>query len=86
MSKYRLFYGPYFPAFGLNTGQKKLRIWTLFTIVCYVQCISNDLQVLVILLYHLHNGGTYLKIKFRIESLSKSVFIWIDALSANYFI
>ena len=43
--------------------------------VCYVQCISNDLQVLVILLYHLYNGGTYLKIKFRIQSLSKSVFI-----------
>ena len=54
--------------------------------VCYVQCISNDLQVLIILLYHLYNSGTYLKIKFRIQSLSKSVFIWIDALSANYFI
>ena len=27
----RIFSGPYFPAFGLNRDQKKLRIWTLFT-------------------------------------------------------
>ena len=25
------FSGPYFSTFGLNTDQKKLRIWTLFT-------------------------------------------------------
>ena len=31
VSKYVVFSGPYFPAFGLNTDQKKLRIWTLFT-------------------------------------------------------
>ena len=31
MSKYRIFSGPYFPVFGLNTYQKKLRIWRLFT-------------------------------------------------------
>ena len=45
MSKYGVFYGPYFPVFGLNTeicfvnsvqiqentDQKKLRIWTLLT-------------------------------------------------------
>ena len=31
LSKYGVFSGPYFPAFGLNTDQKKLRIWTLFT-------------------------------------------------------
>ena len=34
VSKYRVFSGPYFPAFGLNTGKcrpEKLRIWTLFT-------------------------------------------------------
>ena len=30
MSKYGVFSGPYFPAFGLNTDQKKLRLWTLF--------------------------------------------------------
>ena len=29
MSKYGVFSGPYFPAFGLNTDQKKLRIWKL---------------------------------------------------------
>ena len=29
--KYGAFSGPYFPAFGLNTDQRKLRIWTLFT-------------------------------------------------------
>ena len=39
--KYKVFSGPYFPAFGLNskryesgkihTNQKKFRIWTLFT-------------------------------------------------------
>ena len=52
MSKYRVFSGPYFPAFGLNlrispypvgmrgnTDQKKLRIWTLFT-----QCYFNSLM------------------------------------------
>ena len=35
VSKYGVFSGPYFrpyfPAFGLNTDQKKIRIWTLFT-------------------------------------------------------
>ena len=34
LPKYGVFSGPYFPVFGLNTGntdQKKLRIWTLFT-------------------------------------------------------
>ena len=31
VSKCGVFPGPYFPAFGLNTDQKKLRIWTLFT-------------------------------------------------------
>ena len=30
VSKYGVFSGPYFPAFGLNTDQKKLRLWTLF--------------------------------------------------------
>ena len=29
--KYGVLSGPYFPAFGLNTDQKKLRIWTIFT-------------------------------------------------------
>ena len=33
--KYEVFSGPYFPAFGLNTDQKKLRIWTLFTLCFY---------------------------------------------------
>ena len=34
------FSGPYLPVFGLNTekyGQKKLRIWTLFTQCIYFQ-------------------------------------------------
>ena len=31
VSKYRVFSGPYFPIFGMNTDQRKLRIWTLFT-------------------------------------------------------
>ena len=34
VSKYGVFSGPYFPAFGLNTGKnrpKKTRIWTLFS-------------------------------------------------------
>ena len=31
VSKYEVISGPYFPAFGLNTDQKQLRIWTLFT-------------------------------------------------------
>ena len=31
VSKYGVFSGPYFPAFGLNMDQKKLRIWTLLT-------------------------------------------------------
>ena len=31
VSKYGAFSSPYFPAFGLNTDQKKLRIWTHFT-------------------------------------------------------
>ena len=31
MSQYGVFSGPYFPVFGLNTDEKKLRIWTLFT-------------------------------------------------------
>ena len=35
VSTYRAFSGPYFLVFGLNTDQKKLRIWTLFT-----QCVS----------------------------------------------
>ena len=30
VSKFGVFSGPYFPALGLNTDQKKLRIWTLF--------------------------------------------------------
>ena len=29
VSKYGVFSGSYFPVFGLNTDQKKLRIWTL---------------------------------------------------------
>ena len=39
VSKYGVFSALYFPAFGLNTDQKKLRIWTLFThsIVYYAQ-------------------------------------------------
>ena len=31
VSKYRVFSDPYFPVFGLNSDQKKLRIWTFFT-------------------------------------------------------
>ena len=31
LSKYRVFSGPYFPTFGMNTDQKKVRILTLFT-------------------------------------------------------
>ena len=31
VSKYGVFSGPYFSAFGLNTDDKKLRIWTLST-------------------------------------------------------
>ena len=27
----RIFFGPYFPLFGLNRDQNKLRIWTFFT-------------------------------------------------------
>ena len=34
VSKYGVFSGPYFPAFGLNTDQKKLCIWTHFTQRC----------------------------------------------------
>ena len=37
VSKYGVISGPYFPAFGLNTDQKLLRIWTLFT-----QCRSTN--------------------------------------------
>ena len=56
VSKYGVFSGPYFPAFGLNTGrysvtpysvrmwenrdQEKLRIWTLFT-QCLLQLVAN---------------------------------------------
>ena len=36
VSKYGVFSGPYFPAFGLNTDQEKLLIWTLFT-QCFLQ-------------------------------------------------
>ena len=39
VSKYGVFSGPYFPACGLNTDQKKLRIWTLFT-----QCYDDELH------------------------------------------
>ena len=39
MSKYGVFSGPSFPAFGLNTDQKKQRIWTLFT-----QCYDDELH------------------------------------------
>ena len=52
MSKYGDLFGPYFPAFGLNTkrsllqmrehkDQKKLRIWTLFTQCNFFQRISQ---------------------------------------------
>ena len=34
--KYGDFSGPYFLAFGLNTDQKKLRIWTLFHTVKHI--------------------------------------------------
>ena len=40
--KYRVFSGSYFPVFGMNTDQKKLRIWTLFT-----QCVSHELGHLI---------------------------------------
>ena len=30
VSKYGVFFGPCFPVFGLDTDQKKYRIWTLF--------------------------------------------------------
>ena len=32
VSKYGVFSGPYFPTLGLNTDQKKLRIWTLYAV------------------------------------------------------
>ena len=37
------FSGPYFPVFGLNTGQKKLRVWTLFTqLMVQIQSIIKE--------------------------------------------
>ena len=51
VSKYGVFSDPYFPAFGLNTDQKKLRIWTLFT---QLIIISNQMK------YYLpRNGGIF---------------------------
>ena len=56
VSKYGVFYGPYFLVFRLNTGntdQKKFRIWTLFTqsqhfpflvfetMLCFLLCSIN---------------------------------------------
>ena len=38
--KYGVFSVPYFRAFGLNTYQKKLRLWTLFTQWILVKCIT----------------------------------------------
>ena len=40
VGKYGDFSGPYFPAFGLNTYQKKLRLWTLFTQWILVKSIT----------------------------------------------
>ena len=38
VSKHRVISGPYFSAFGLNTDQKQLRIWTLMT-----QCLHKKI-------------------------------------------
>ena len=45
MSKYGVFSGPYFPAFGLNTERYEvfgLRIWTHFT-----QCAEMSLSIII---------------------------------------
>ena len=39
VSRYGFWSSPYFPVFGLNTDQKKLRIWKLF-----MQCQQKDLN------------------------------------------
>ena len=38
------FSGPYFPAFGLNTDQKKLRIWTLHVAYSLQRSIQNPVK------------------------------------------
>ena len=41
----RSFSGPYFPAFGLNSNQKKHRIWTLFT-QCQLYSLGKEILIL----------------------------------------
>ena len=45
--KYVVFSGQYFSGLGLNTDQKKLRIWTLFT-QCICRKVQNNVQSSVI--------------------------------------
>ena len=48
VSKYGVFYDPYYPVFGMNTGknmdQKKLRIWIHLVQPIYEQSFADVLQ------------------------------------------
>ena len=48
VSKYGVFSGLYFPAFGL-TMEKKLRIWTLFTQCIYQRCSVEKVSLKILL-------------------------------------
>ena len=66
MSKCGVFSGPFFPVFGLNTEQKKIRIWTLFTLYIYIHIYHpkfvNILTVIYINLFAYSFHLTYYSI------------------------
>ena len=67
-SKYRVFSGPYFPVFRLNTeiyGPEKLRIWALFmhAILVYLDLATFEFSTAVSLLL--------LLVPFQIQIFSK---------------
>ena len=67
------FFGPYFPAFGLNTNQEKLRIWAHFT-----QCEIPPFFTIYPAYYKL------LSYKEMLLRRSASIILGIAALIATY--
>ena len=67
VSKYGVFSGPYFPTFGLNTEQKRLRVWTLFT--QWKQQLHQSFQIKTQQKLKLNTIKTKIKIKVCIVDL-----------------
>ena len=95
MSKYGVFSGPYFPAFGLNIewtkyfsvfspnvgkcGPKKLRIWTHFT-----QCILSEILWKNALRQHQATGMSYYVLLNELQYSSENVDHGLQIFSQDF--